>query len=161
MTFKKQIHLDPAEIKRLYIDKKWTIEKVAAHLRISQMSVHRFMVKVNIPRRGSSLGDSRTLTKDLLNELYIDKHLSQEQIASILRLSPGTISNKMRDFQIPARKSPHRNLDALEMGESYIVSLKKNPKYSVSNFYDAAKVRGIQVSLKTIGKDRIRITRVK
>jgi len=119
------------------------------------------MVKANIPRRGTPLGDSRTLTKDLLNELYIDKHLSQEQIASILKLSGATISNKMRDFQIPARKSPHRNLDALEMGESYIVSLKKNPKYSVSNFYDAAKVRGIQVSLKTIGKDRIRVTRVK
>jgi transcriptional regulator with XRE-family HTH domain len=161
MTFKKQIHLDPAEVKRLYIDKKWTIEKVAAHLRISQMSVHRFMVKVNIPRRGSSLGDSRTLTKDLLKELYVDKHLSQEQIASILRLSPGTISNKMRDFQIPARNSAHPKLDSLEIGESYIASLENKPKPGLSKFYDAARWRGIQVSLKTIGKDRIRVTRVK
>jgi len=161
MTFKKHIHLARAEVKRLYVAKKWTIQRIATHFGISVMSVQRFMVKANIPRRGTPLGDSRALTKDLLNELYIDKQLSQEQIASILKLSGATISNKMRDFQIPARKSPHRNLDALEMGESYIVSLKKNPKYSVSNFYDAAKVRGIQVSLKTIGKDRIRVTRVK
>ena len=160
MTFKKHIHLDRAEVKRLYVAKKWTIQRIATHFGISVMSVQRFMVKANIPRRGTPLGDSRTLTKDLLNELYIDKHLSQEQIASILKLSGATISNKMRDFQIPARKSAHPKLDSLEIGESYIASLENKSKPGLSKFYDAARWRGMRISLKTIEKDRIRITRI-
>jgi len=128
---KKRIHLNAAEVKRLYIDKKWTIPKLASHFGIDGMSVHRFMVEANIPRRGkgrTSQGDTRTITRRRLKELYIDKHLSQPQIARIFLVSPTTIFNKLRYFRIPMRQPPtrHLKLDGLEIGESYSVPLENH-----------------------------------
>jgi hypothetical protein len=95
--------------------------------------------------------------------MYRDEKLPAYKIAKKLRVSYKTVVSVLELYGIERRSQSSAirrfpELDNLKVGESVEVPKGqiKNPHI---NYYCAASVRGIRLSVKTVGPDVLRITR--
>jgi predicted DNA-binding protein YlxM (UPF0122 family) len=68
-------------LKELYWDRGLSQRKIAKLFGVSQKTIHNWMKRFNIPRRQFNRPD---ITKELLEDLYLNKKLSMPQIAKKL-----------------------------------------------------------------------------
>jgi predicted DNA-binding protein YlxM (UPF0122 family) len=131
------------ELERLYIIEEHSAGEIAQKYDLCTSSVTRKLKKYGIPLR--SLSESRKrwgnkkyngssprlkfiIDKSTLKDLYTSKCLSTFVIAEMYNVSPTTVSNKLRKFNIPIR-SPSETM----VLNGYYDSLKQMNKNSVKS----------------------------
>ena len=151
-----------AEMCRLYRIEDLTLREIAARFGISYQAVYQRVSSVGLLLRPNH-SPPRVIDRETLVRLYVDERLSVYKIAEKLKAANKTIISEMRRHRIKRRPRAselrrYPELDGLKVGESLEVS-RPNVRNPYVAYYGAAAVRGIRVSVRSIGKDRLKITR--
>ncbi|CAN5513803.1 hypothetical protein BH10ACI1_BH10ACI1_28620 [soil metagenome] len=151
------------EIKRLYAVEGWTLQRIADKFGVSHQAINQILTKAGIAKRPIGFlkknFDYRTLAK-----LYIDEKLTIGEVAKRLNVSYSTVSNQLERNGIEKRSSgfffrKQPELYQMQIGESVLI---KRPETSnpYVNLYGKAKKIGIKISIKTVDKDTLKISRI-
>ena len=104
----KKLDLDLNEIKRLYIDEKRSIDKIAKIFNCSPATIIDRLEKINVKRRDTSEHLKLNLNRDeieKMKDLYLNKKYSSIKIAKILKCSVNFIAKKLNEMGVPMRES--------------------------------------------------------
>lgn len=102
---KKKV-LDPEKIKKLYVGKGWSQNRIALHLGVSQRTIGSALERLGVPPRPRTvLSDEKkkAAVSQKIKKLYIDKGWTQIQIASLFGVSKWSIANVLKQLGVPQR----------------------------------------------------------
>jgi hypothetical protein len=122
----KRIVLDERTLRKLYIDDKLSIEKIAEKLNSRYDLVRSNLQRFKIPIRSIEIYTTSKLTSELLKRLYVDEDLTSRQIADRLGYSALTIQKRLHIFGIKKRVLKRFPKDQL-------IELYSNEKLSIKN----------------------------
>ena len=115
------IRVSPGGARRLDVDEHWIVDQYVSHWRsinsirtelaISPDVVKRVLKEHGIAIRSRSESLVRINDATELRRLVVDQHLAHAQIAARLNVSPKTVSDAVRRFDIPARQLTGTELD--------------------------------------------------
>jgi predicted DNA-binding protein YlxM (UPF0122 family) len=88
----KTMKINIERLRELYWDRGLSQRKIAKLFDVSQKTIHNWMKRFNIPRRQFNRPD---ITKEVLEDLYLNKKLSMPQIAKKLNSTYYTIRKRM------------------------------------------------------------------
>ena len=97
---------DDAELRRLYIEEKLTMPKIAQIFGVSRQRVHQRFQKAGIERHPNLSLDRTTLVK-----LYVQQELKPEHVAESLGVNASLVRSELIRHEIPLRP---RNLHRFE-----------------------------------------------
>lgn len=102
--------ITPKILKRLYYKKYLSKKEIACLLKCNATTIHKKMIKFNIPRRTQAESVKIAMqnkiikiSKSKLENLYLKKKLSMEEIATKLNHDRSIISRALRKHKIPIR----------------------------------------------------------
>ena len=149
------------ELRRLYLDEGWSLQKIGDHFGISRQAVHERLKRDGVEFRRYT---RRTppIDRETLKRLYIAERLAVRHIAEQLGQSPDKIYESLHQYQIPVRRGCPRKYPALEdlkVGESIVVPKPEIAGSPHISFYMMARKLGIKLSVKTVADNTLRITR--
>ena len=109
LWFKKKIKpTDEQLIKILYVDNKYSLDKVANQTEYSKMQIKSFLKKQNLIRGGTSNGIKINLTddqKDLIKKLYLIDKKNCEEISELTGLNKNYINKHLSNSNYRRTKS--------------------------------------------------------
>ena len=122
--------LDEDSIVDMYVDKRMTAKQVASEMGCTIAMVFRRLKKLNVERR--TFGESSTinLDEDLIVDMYLNKNMSSEQIASKMGCSGTVICRRLRGRGIKLRSSK------MDIDENLIINMYVNKKMSSKQIAD-------------------------
>lgn len=100
---RKPMDLNIEEIKYLYYHKNMSAREIASELGTNNMTVLNHMKKNSLKRRKSScsLPDKTSqVSKELLEELYVNKGITRKEIAEFFNVSEKTIQRAIKRYSI-------------------------------------------------------------
>lgn len=100
---RKPIDINYNELEDMYYNKKMSAREIGSILGLSNTTVLNHMKKNSMMRRkkSCSLPDkTSTLSKELLEELYIDKKIRRKDVAKALNVSEKTIQRALKRFNL-------------------------------------------------------------
>ena len=134
----------------LYQHERLTLREIGERLQVSKQAVHYRLRTVGLQLRPKK--EARQLDRKTVIRMYRDEKLPAYKIAKKLRASYKTVVNVLELYGIERRSQSSAirrfpELDNLKVGESVEVPKGqiKNPHI---NYYCAASVRGIRLSVK-------------
>lgn len=152
---------------RLYLDNGWNLRKIGRVFGISHQAVSQRLAKAGVKMRatGNKKKPIEPIDRKVLEKLYIKEKLTILKISKRLVKPPAFISRELDRYGIKKRHGGeyHRrydNLGTLEVGEKMLVSRTRG-KRPHTVLYTSAKRFGIRVSVKTIDKKTLQVTRIK
>lgn len=120
---------DEETLRELYWGEQLSIQQVANRLGTDRNVVHEWMKRNGIERREANPSDQEYNNKELLQELYWEKGLSQSEIAEKFGVSQGAITNAMnrlgvetRDFFEAGWEARRVNRCHLKMNSGYVLA---------------------------------------
>jgi DNA-binding transcriptional regulator LsrR (DeoR family) len=105
-TTRKKKPLDPERVRKLYLDKGWRQQRIALHLGISKAAVGAALKQLGVPPQPRTiLSDpaKRAAVNAKIKKLYVEKGWAQHQIAEHLGVSKWSITNRIRQLNLPVR----------------------------------------------------------
>ncbi|GAI37449.1 unnamed protein product, partial [marine sediment metagenome] len=94
------------KLEELYVKKKFSLEKCATILGVTNHTILNKLIKYGIhvrnPEEVRDLAEER-ITKEIIEELYMEKNLPISQCCNILRCGGSTLIRKIDEFNIPKR----------------------------------------------------------
>lgn len=102
----KRRRLDPDKVKKLYLDKGLSQQKVALHLGFSQSAVGQTLRRLGVrPRPRGILSDEskKPAVYKKIKNLYVEKGWPQKRIASHLGFSQASIRTALQRMGVPSR----------------------------------------------------------
>lgn len=106
---------DDAELRRLYIEEKLTMPKIAQMFGVSRQRVHQRFKEAGIERHPNLSLDRTTLVK-----LYVQQELKPEQIAEILGVYASLVRSQLKRHEIPLRPRHVHRLDRDTLYKLYV-----------------------------------------
>jgi DNA-binding Lrp family transcriptional regulator len=103
----KRVDVPRQILKRLYYDEGLSVPQVAQHLNCSEVTIRRRMRDYGM--KGRNPGEYRLLDmpQELLERLYHDERLTQEEIAKRLGCDPTTVWRRMVEYGMTEPKLEH------------------------------------------------------
>ena len=151
------------EMIRLYRDEGLSTVKIARRFSLTRQAVHGRLKRAGVHIR--SFGQrQRTIESETLMRLYVGEQLPIYKIAQTLNADFRTVVRQLERHSISRRPRNYERrkpteLDNLKVGESALVSYKSE-RIPYVNYYLAAQVRGIKVSVRRVESGRVRVTRI-
>jgi predicted DNA-binding protein YlxM (UPF0122 family) len=149
------------DITELYIQKKWPIKMIAAHLCVSRQAIEYRLRQTGIKLKKRRLVDLR-LTDDNLRELYCDKEMTMIEIGKQFNVSSYYVSNRLRQLSIPRRRSgrlrKHASVRSLEIGEHFMIEVPVD-REPPSSIYSEAKKIGIRIVIRRLDDQTMMVKR--
>jgi len=99
----KKLEIPEEELEKLYTEEKMSSTEIAEKFGCSKRTILKRLRKYDIPRRKPGPERRKDITKDILEELYIDKRFSTRQIADRLDTGRSTVYRKLKKYNIPIR----------------------------------------------------------
>ena len=152
------------EMRRLYFEKQWTLDKIAAYYKVSRQAVYYKFTRNGVNPQRKKRKPKKTVDREVLSELYEKMRLSVLEVSARLEISYRTVIKELkrhgikyhpqceRKYKLPAVKN-------LEIGGRLIVP-RPPAKQPHRIFYYHAKVAGIKISVKRVGVETLQITRI-
>lgn len=146
------------EMERLY-NAGLSLEEVGSRFGMTRQGVRHRFVKAGIACRQPKIID-----KDRLETLYSKDRLPIAKIAGILSVSKSKIKQTLETYGIPRRESIKKGgfrvdfLRSLEIGEKRVIKWRDEDQYA--HLHWTAKLVGIKISIKSIGKGKFEVTRL-
>jgi len=140
-----------AEAKRLYLDEKWKISRIAAHLGVSAYGIRLAFEREGVEKR-NDVPTPVLITREQIEELYFVQNLSFEETAKKLGRGYEVLRANMRRLGIDRKPPPpwphhyfadHRRLDDLAIGEGFII--KTRSAILPTFLYTRSKKLGIRI----------------
>ena len=123
----QRVALDPAVLRRLYVEEHRTLTQVAAQLGASGPRVRAALVAAGIPLRPARRRADRpplpTLTTEQLSELYVDQGLTARQIAARFGGSANWVLTALDTRGIPRRPGGSRTVPPLAVDAATLTDL--------------------------------------
>lgn len=94
---------DPDRLHDLYWDEGLSIKEVADRLDTGRDIIHKWMVRLDVPRRRNGVSHEYWYDEAVLRELYGTRGLSQREISNKFGVAPSTVGEAMADLGIEAR----------------------------------------------------------
>ena len=99
-----RVETDAEELRHLYEDEEWSLEKIAHKLRCSSGTILNRLVERDIPRRDcawKTAGWNKiALDRELVRHLYVDEGWLTADIGREVGCSPPTLLQKMREWGV-------------------------------------------------------------
>ena len=116
----KKLDLDKGKIRELYLEKGFSLQKIAKIFGVSKKTIHRRLESLKIERRKTKL----ILDENKIRDLYLKKKKNSYEIADILNVSANTIRRRLKKNGINLRTKK------LKLDEKKIKDLYVNQKKS-------------------------------
>jgi hypothetical protein len=100
-----QIILTCAELRRLYLDEGLGVAGIGAAVWRSASTISGWLRRCGIVTRSGRFRRAE-VPRELLEQLYLADALPLREIAARLGVSVGTVSNRLRAYEIPRRRRP-------------------------------------------------------
>ena len=154
---KRSFEKETREMRRLYIREKLSLREIGTIFNLSFQAVHLRLVKAGVSFRSAG-SPKKKIDKSLLERLHIDERRPAYKIAKILKVGHSTVNYELKRHGLGPVSQPSANrkypqLDALAIGESVGLPLPTGKAKPHAIIYSAARVRGIRLSVKTVGKE--------
>lgn len=150
----------------LYLDESWNLRQIGGVFAISHQAVRQKLIKAGVKMRatGNKKKPIEPIDRKVLEKLYIEEKLTIKEVSERLAKPPAVISRELDRSGIKKRHGGeyHRRYDklgTLEVGEKILVSRTKGTRPHTV-LYTSAKRFGIRVSVKTIDKKTLQVTRI-
>jgi len=150
-------------LRKLY-EKGLTLAEIGERVGMSKQAVQLRLINADVPRRRGGKPPLNDPDPDIVESLRRDERLTWQQITERLNTTYIKATQAVSDRAIPplrhhAKKYPE--LDTLEVGESFtFTSSHRSLKVAYQCVYNAGKSRGMKLSVRTIGVDTLKVTRV-
>lgn len=153
---------DTREMKRLYTREELSLRQIAKRFNISFQAVHLRLLRAGFTFRPTGTS-GKPIDRRLLKVLHIEKGLPVSKIAKQLKVATKRVRSEMKRCGIDRKTIPSANrkypqLDRLEVGESVQLPMLTGTATPYAVIYSAAQVRGIRLSVKTVGA-KLEVTR--
>lgn len=102
----KRRRLDPNKVRKLYLEKGWSQQKVALHLGFSQSAVGQTLRRLGVLQRPLSIlsdESKKPAVYKKIKNLYVEKGWPQKRIASHLGFSQASIRTALNRMGVPSR----------------------------------------------------------
>lgn len=118
---------DIDEIKRLYVDEKLSSTQIGKKFGVSHRTILNWLDKCGIDRRTLSESqyafNGKTVpwefaSYEVMNELYIDRHMTKEQLGMYFDCAPHVIDRVLRELNIPVRGASEAKI-GVQRGEAH------------------------------------------
>jgi len=165
--------LDIDELRRLYVDKEWTLARIGKKFGISRQAIQLRLSKAGIKGRthqtrykNPSFENLRkALDFDAIVRTYEEKKISICKLSKQLGISNWHVKKILLSKGVKIRPGrsygvKHSRLYSLETGKSIVVRVE-NMKFPVQRFHNLATRKGMKVSYMAISPNSARITRLK
>ena len=152
------------ELIRLYNVRKMTLETIGEQFGISRQAVHNRLKRAGVQLRPRSKRVSK-IDGPLLYELYVGQKLSLAEIGKRVGLKSVTIRSLLVKHGLTTGPGwecqiKYPQIRKFAIGE-YLELPRPMTRYKFyGNYYSMAKVAGIRVSIRSIGNETVRVTRV-
>jgi uncharacterized protein YjcR len=97
-----QVYLTCEELRRLYLDEGLGVARIGAAVGYSASTISSWLRRCGIPTRSGRFRPAE-VPRELLERLYLAESLPLREIAALLGVSVGTISNRLRAYGVPRR----------------------------------------------------------
>ncbi len=125
----KKIPVDIERIKKMYLDDKMSLDKIAKELGVSPTIIHNRLKTNNIDRRGPSITRTIPLDTERIKKMYLDDKMTVDQIAKELGVSRSTIIQRLQTSDIDRR---HRHY---KVKSSNVVNFTPNDLERIKKMY--------------------------
>lgn len=126
----KRVEISRVLIRQLYEKERLSTFQIADKLKCCQTTIWKKLKMYNIAPRLPG-GERVNLTKEKLEELYLNKNLSTWKIEKKLNISRGTIHRKLKEFNIKTRDRadshiifPRRNFSGNKKEKAYLIGFR-------------------------------------
>ena len=155
------------EMRRFYFEKDWTLEQIANYYKVTRQAIHDKFVRAGVKLKRRSRKVAITLERETLLQLYEKERLSIGKVANYLKVSYPVIVRELKRHNIKIsrgvmrRKSPqlYEQLNKLEIGEQLKVE-RPSVKQPHSGLYYSARAAGIRITVKSIDRKTLLLTRI-
>lgn len=165
--------LDVEEIRRLYVDEEWTLQRIADRFGVSRQAVNDRLRRAGVERRRTNFRRKGTVTEavkktldlDNVRHLYIDCGISVQALSKTLGISDTILRRILVSEGIEIRSQKfyaHRKYPQiydLKLGESVVMPLP-DVSQPWTRLYDTATKAKIRITAKKIGPGIVKITRL-
>ncbi len=152
------------EMQRLYFEEDLTLEQIADHYGVTRQAVHERFTRNGVKLHTDRKKPRIKVDKKALIELYENEKLPVMEVAKYLKVSYAVLQRELARHNIKIRRHGELNrkyaaIDKLKIGDKLII---KRPlvKQPFNVLYTSAKIAGIRISIKSVDKENLQITRV-
>jgi transposase/predicted DNA-binding protein YlxM (UPF0122 family) len=148
--------LDPDRLEDLYVACHLTLERVARELGCSLDRVTKGLRAAGIairPRKGQGNDAPRPIPRDALEDLYVTKDLSLNDVAAKLGTSADRVRDALRSFGIPIRRAGARPAAPFTMATDTLFDLFVTERLSVEEIASrhGASANQVRLLLRSLG----------
>lgn len=118
---------DKEIVTELYVDKEKPLSEIAEIFDCSKRTVSDWVNRHGLDRQQETASRYDELTEELLYEMYVEKDMSQYEIADEVGCTQVTVSNKMDEFSIGIKRDSYPKLRDKEwLYEQYVEKQKSS-----------------------------------
>ena len=151
------------EIVRLYCSENQPITRIAERFGLTRQAVYSRLVTAGVetwPRKYTP----RQLSREDLARLYVDNQMPISHVARLLKSTHKMVVRELERYGIERRKVNRRKrvpseLDGLNVGDSCTIHCRPCSQ-EYAKIYSIATIRNMRVSVRKLGSDQVRATRV-
>ena len=134
-------------VKYLYLDEKKSIKEIAIKFNAKECTVHNFLTKHKINRRGDPI--RKKIDKNILYDLYTVKCKSKQQIADILNVSVQTVSKNIKQYKLE-----HETPEIIKNIIDLYISGKSTTQIAKIWFRPKSRIRQILLNNNIVLRDK-------
>ena len=156
-----EIETSRSELLQLYVERRYTQHQIADHFGVTIAYVRARFKREGIPARMEGGGQAPPLNREPLEDLYVRRGMTVNEIAKELRAGQKRVLRSLRHHGIKLRiagpRIKHPELRTLAVGESILLPrdrAKQDP------FHSMARQAGIRILVERAGDDLDRVTRI-
>lgn len=98
------MEINEQKFKEMYLNDNIIISDILKEFNMKRIDLYRTRDKLNLPKIDRKTNKSKLVTKELLEQLYINEGKNLEEISVILNLSISFISKQLQKYNIQTRK---------------------------------------------------------
>ena len=156
------------EIIQMYVGAGLTLREIGEKIGFSRQTVCNILQEAGVraAQKGKKPQRERTTENDgAILRLYVDEDRPVREISKLLNLSVNAVSESLREHGVMIKRGGMRTivfpeLRNLNIGESLeLPRVISNSKQTYVRYYEMAKSAGIKVSVRSIGEEKVRVTR--
>jgi len=130
------VGIDLEQARELYLEQKLTLAATSKHMDVPYRRLRKALLDSGIKIRGDT-GSARgfQVSKERLEELYLNQQLSTPDIAKVLGVHQATVLRKLHDAGVPTRSISEGERNATAQGKNWGGTRKRMEQVKSSDGY--------------------------